>query len=103
MADKQKKDNFFKRIASYLKATKSEVKKVTWPSKKQVVNNTGIVILCIAVVAAFIFLLNLIFGSAFSFLSGGSDAAVDPTDVTEPTVVEAEAEATELETETFVS
>ncbi len=100
MADKQKKDNFFKRIASYLKATKSEVKKVTWPSKKQVVNNTGIVILCIAVVAAFIFLLNVIFGFSFSFLSGGSNENME--DVTDPTVVEDVTDPTELETETDI-
>ena len=99
MADKQKKDNFFKRIASYLKATKSEVKKVTWPSKKQVINNTGIVILCIAIVAAFIFLLNVIFGFTFSFLSNGSDSAVDPTDNTEYVDV---TEPTEFESETDI-
>lgn len=45
MAD-EKKPGFFKRIASgikrFFKDTKSELKKVVWPSKKTVLNNTGI-------------------------------------------------------------
>ena len=43
MAD-EKKPGFFKRIASgikrFFKDTKSELKKVVWPSKKTVLNNT---------------------------------------------------------------
>ena len=87
MADKQKKENIFKRffkgIASYFKATKSEVKKVTWPSKKQVINNTGIVIACIAIVGVVIFVLNFIFGGAFGFFTKNKPAVEDPTDVYE--------------------
>ena len=41
---KAKKPNFFKRtgtrIASFFKGIVSEIKKVTWPTKKQVVSNT---------------------------------------------------------------
>jgi len=73
MADnqKQKKENFFKRTAkstaTYAKATKSELKKVSWPTPKQLVNNTIIVIVCVVVVGVFIALLDLIFSSGFNF------------------------------------
>ncbi len=73
MAEKQKKDNFFKRaasaIAKYAKATKSEMKKISWPTKKQLTNNTVIVIACIIVVGIFIFALDSLFGLGFNFLN----------------------------------
>lgn len=83
MADKQKKDNFFKKIATYLKATKSELKKVTWPSKKQLINNTGVVIACVAVVGVIIFILNYIFSVCFGFLTNNKVEVEDATDYTE--------------------
>lgn len=73
MADnqkKEKKENFFKRsaksIAKNAKATKSELKKVSWPTGKQLVNNTVIVVVCIVVVGVFIALLDAVFGSGFN-------------------------------------
>ena len=57
MAD-EKKPGFFKRIASgikrFFKDTKSELKKVVWPSKKTVLNNTGIVIVFLIISACII-------------------------------------------------
>lgn len=74
MADKQKKDNFFKRagrkIAGGAKATKSEIKKISWPTRKQLFNNTAIVIVCIIVIGVIIFILDTIFGFGFGFLTG---------------------------------
>lgn len=73
MADKQKKENFFKRtgkkIVTYAKATKSELKKVSWPAPKQLFNNTVIVIFCIIAVGLVIFILDSIFGLGFNFLN----------------------------------
>lgn len=44
----EKKENFFKRTATkftrFFKDLRGEMKKVVWPSKKQIINNTGIVI-----------------------------------------------------------
>ena len=44
----EKKAGFFKRIASsttrFFKDLKGEMKKIVWPSKKQIINNTGVVI-----------------------------------------------------------
>ena len=48
---KEKKPN---RILRWLKDLKGELKKVTWPSLKDVVKNVGIVILCVIIVGIFI-------------------------------------------------
>ena len=49
-----KKPGVFSRISKWLRELKSELKKVQWPSKKQTVNNTLVVIACIVVVGIFI-------------------------------------------------
>ena len=49
-----KKENFFartgKRISRWFRETKSELKKVVWPTKSQMVNNTVIVLVCTLIV-----------------------------------------------------
>ena len=74
MADKKQKENFFvrsaKSIAQYAKGTKSELKKVSWPTRKQLINNTAIVIVCVVIVSVVIFILDVIFGQGFEFLIG---------------------------------
>ena len=37
-----KKLGFGKRVAKWLREMKSELKKVVWPSRKQIVNNTAV-------------------------------------------------------------
>ena len=49
------------RVLRWLKDLKGELKKVTWPSLKDVVKNVGIVILCVIIVGIFIW--------AFDFLA----------------------------------
>lgn len=44
MAENVKKPGVFARIARSFKDMKGELKKVVWPTKKQVINNTLIVI-----------------------------------------------------------
>ena len=61
---KTEKVGFFARVGKWLKEMKSELKKVQWPSRKQTINNTLIVIACIAVVGLFIW--------AFDFVAGGA-------------------------------
>ena len=51
---KSDKPGFFARVGKWLKEMKSELKKVQWPSKKQTVNNTAIVIACVVIVGLFI-------------------------------------------------
>ena len=67
-ADKQKKPGIFARIGKWLKEMKSELKKVQWPTRKQTINNTLIVIVCCIVVGVFIGLFDLLAGSVISAL-----------------------------------
>lgn len=46
-----KKLGFFKRIGKWFREMKSELKKVVWPTPKQLVNNTGIALVVMAVAA----------------------------------------------------
>ena len=48
-----KKLSFTKRVAKWWREMKSELKKVVWPTKKQIVNNT-IVALVVMIVAAIV-------------------------------------------------
>ncbi|MBQ6674783.1 MAG: preprotein translocase subunit SecE [Ruminococcus sp.] len=41
-------------IAKYFRDLKSELKKVVWPSRQQVVNNTGVVLVTMAVLGLFL-------------------------------------------------
>lgn len=106
MADKQKKENFFKRaagkIAGGAKSTKSEIKKISWPTRKQLFNNTVIVIACILVVGIFIFILDTVFGFGFNFLTGQKNTS----DVEMPTEMSTDIfmdEAIELSTAEVVT
>ena len=58
MAEASKKRNIFvragSRIKRFFRELRSELKKVVWPSKRQMVNNTLIVLLCVLVVGIFI-------------------------------------------------
>ena len=53
-----KKENFFvrtgKRLSRWFREMKSELKKVVWPTKSQMVNNTLIVLACVLIVGIFI-------------------------------------------------
>lgn len=62
--------NFFGRIAKYFKDTKSELKKVVWPSKKDVKTNTITVLVVVAVAAVFMVLLDLAFGGIIHLMIG---------------------------------
>ncbi len=44
------------KIARSFRDLKSEIQKIVWPSKKQVINNTVIVIICVLLVGACIWL-----------------------------------------------
>ena len=45
-----KKPGFSARLSKWVRELKSELKKVQWPSKKQTVNNTLVVIACVLIV-----------------------------------------------------
>ena len=66
----QTKPNLFARIANYFKEVKAEMKKVVWPTRKQLINNTGIVIAALIVVGLIIFGLDSLFISLSKMILG---------------------------------
>ncbi len=58
MASDEKKTGFFKRIGNYFREMKTELKKVVWPTFKQVRSNTGIVIAVLVLVGAIILVMD---------------------------------------------
>ena len=46
--------NWFKGIGKFFRDTASEMKKVVWPGKKQIINNTGIVLVVMCIAAVFV-------------------------------------------------
>ena len=69
-----KKENWFKRtwgaICKYFRELRSELKKVVWPTPKQVARTTLGVIACVLVVGVFIWLFDLAFQTGISALIG---------------------------------
>ena len=70
MGETVKKEGFFARVGKSFKATKSELKKVVWPTRKQHFNNTGIVIAALIVVGLIIFGLDSLFISLSKMILG---------------------------------
>lgn len=66
--EKKSKPGFFARIGKWLKELKSELKKVQWPTSKQTVNNTLIVIACVVVVGIFIWIFDFLAHSGIEVL-----------------------------------
>lgn len=64
----EKKPNLFKRISNWWKETKSELKKVTWPTAKQVVKNTIVVLIVVILSAVFIGAVDALFKFIVSLL-----------------------------------
>ena len=62
MSENAKKANFFSKIVRYFKEVKGEARKVIWPTWKQTVNHTAVVIAVIIAVGIFLGVLDLIFG-----------------------------------------
>ena len=58
--DKQSKPGIFARASKWLHELKVELKKVQWPTKKQTVNNTLVVIACVLIVGVCIWIFDAI-------------------------------------------
>lgn len=56
----QAKDQKKGRIKTYFKGVKSELKKVVWPTKKELVNYTGIVLLISIIFAIVVYFLDIL-------------------------------------------
>ena len=66
---KNKKDNIFKKIGKKFKEVFSELKKVSWPSFKTVVKNTGIVLGIVTLFLVVITLMDLGLGELFKLIT----------------------------------
>ena len=59
-----KKENWFKRTwgktCKYFRELRSELKKVVWSSPKQVAKNTLIVLVCVLIVGAFVWVFDFV-------------------------------------------
>lgn len=55
-------------VSKYLQETKSELKKVTWPTKKQTINDTLLVLAMSVAMATFIAVLDYVFNFGLSKL-----------------------------------
>ena len=66
---KAKKPNVFRRLGSFFAKSWSELKKVSWPSAKTVMKNTGIVLLVVLFVGVIIFGFDTLFNWLVSLMS----------------------------------
>ncbi len=69
-SDKNAKPGIFARLGKWFRDMKSELKKVQWPTRKQTINNTLIVIACVIVVGIFIALFDFVASEAIGLLIG---------------------------------
>ena len=69
-SEKNAKPSFFERAGKWFRDMKSELKKVQWPTWKQTINNTLIVIACVIVVGIFIGLFDLVAQEGIRLLLG---------------------------------
>ncbi len=70
MADKKEKTGFFSKVAQRIRDIRAEVKRVVWPTKEQVTNNTVAVIVVSLIAAAIVFGLDTIFGTILRLILG---------------------------------
>ena len=69
-ADKNAKPTFFGKVKNYFKAVRTEMRRVTWPSKKDLVNFSVAVCVSLVVVGIAIAALDFIIGEGLFFVSG---------------------------------
>ncbi|HNR04129.1 MAG TPA: preprotein translocase subunit SecE [Bacillota bacterium] len=55
-------------VAKSFKETKAEVKKVTWPNRKELLQHTEVVITSIILVGAVLWVIDFIFGKVLNLL-----------------------------------
>ena len=70
MADTEKKPGFFGRISRSFRDMKGELKKVVWPSKKQLLNNSAIVLAVCILSGIALFIVDSVFGLLLNLVVG---------------------------------
>ena len=64
-----KKSGLFSRITKYFRETKAELKKVSWPAKTQLIHNTLIILVFIAIFTIILSALDVGFGKLFQWIT----------------------------------
>ena len=62
--------NFGARVSKFFRDTKSELKKVVWPSKADIKTNTVVVLVTVAIAAVVMIALDAIFGGILGLIIG---------------------------------
>ncbi len=65
----KKKQSFGTRVKKFFTETRAELKKVTWPTKEQLIHNTGIIITFIIIVTIILSVLDVAFAKLFQTLT----------------------------------
>lgn len=60
----------FKRTGNFFRDSWQELKKVRWPSRKELVSYTIIVLVTVVLVAIFFYFLDIIFGNVIRWITG---------------------------------
>ena len=55
-------------LVSYIKETKSELKRVSWPSRKELLKNTGVVLTVVISSTLLVWVLDSVFSSALGLI-----------------------------------
>lgn len=71
-SETKKKNGIFKRIGGYFKSLRSETKKVVWPTRKDVVRDTIVVLVTIALIGAVIVALDYAFTTLLGLFLGNA-------------------------------
>ena len=69
MADANVAKKRKKGVKGFFNEVKAELKKVTWPTKSQLVNNTLVILVFIAVITAILAVLDVAFVKLFEFVT----------------------------------
>ncbi len=68
MAKEEKKENWIKRLKEFLEQSKAELKKVTYPSQRDVLVTCGSVIFLVILISIFLGLVDIIWAKIINFI-----------------------------------
>ncbi|MBO4694979.1 MAG: preprotein translocase subunit SecE [Clostridia bacterium] len=72
----KKKESFFKRLGRWFRGLFSELKKVTWPTPKDVAKNTSVVVVVVLVFFVLLFAIDYVLAGLLSLLVNGQWATL---------------------------
>ncbi|KAF0158614.1 MAG: preprotein translocase subunit SecE [Syntrophaceae bacterium] len=68
--DMEKIKLIMNKAVQFLSQAKSELKKVTWPTRKQTLASTGVVIVIVAIIAIYLGIIDLILSKLVKYILG---------------------------------